>query len=244
VTHASAPGATILEGHTVPDIIPTTPFLGFHVEEGTILITTAALMGGTHEDEDVICPAGSFGRVTDVKIVPDGVSITITVQAGQSAETGEDLWIVNTFDPSDHEPRYPFVRADASGADLAAIRAAVRVHDDRLNDGVGDEAPKSPDGDDYNTIFSLIMNGVPVQPQVSGNSRTYKVLLQQYVEEVAEVLVTIPDGDGLDDEEAVAQARILAKRKADTATWTPGDDAQGVEVYAVLDSAGETVWER
>ena len=79
----------------MPDIIPTTPFLGFHVEEGTILITTAELMGGTHEGEDVVCPAGSFGRVTDVKIVPDGVSITISVQAGQSAETGEDLWIVD-----------------------------------------------------------------------------------------------------------------------------------------------------
>ncbi len=226
------------------ELIITEPTIGVHVERDTIIITTAELSGGTHEGEDVICPPGSFGRVTDVKVVADGVSISITVHAGRSVETGEDLWIVNTFDPSDHEPRYPFVRADASGAELAAIRAAVRVHDDRLNDGVGDEGPKSPDGDDYNTIFSLIMNGVPVQPQVSGNSRTYTVLLQQYVEKIAEVVVTIPDGDKIDDDEAVAQALILAKQKSDTATWGPGDDAQSVEVYSVLDRAGETVWER
>lgn len=228
----------------MPDIIPTTPFLGFHVEEGTILITTAELMGGTHEGDDVVCPAGSFGRVTDVKIVPDGVSITISVQAGQSAETGEDLWIVNTFDSSDHEPRYPFVRADASGVTLTAIRAAVKAHDDRLNDGVGNEGPKSPDGNDYNTIFGMIMDGVPQPTTASGNSRTYKVLLQQYVEQVAEVVVTIPDGDALDDDEAVAQALILAKRKSDTANWGPGDDAQSVEAYSVLNRAGEAVWER
>lgn len=244
MTPSHAPGETILERHAVTDIVLTTPFLGFHVEEGTILITTAELMGGTHEGEDVVCPAGSFGRVTDVKVVPGGVRIDVCVHAGRSADSGEDLWIVNTFDPDDHDPRYPFVRADSSGATLGAIRAAVKAHDDRLNDGVGDEGPKSPDGDDYNTIFGMIMDGVPQPASVTDSSRTYKVLLQQYVEQVAEVVVTIPDGDALDDDEAVAQALILAKQKSDTATWEPGDDAQGVEAYSVLNRAGETVWER
>lgn len=227
------------------EIIMTTPMIGFHVEPDTIIVTTAELSGGTHEGDDVTCPAGSFGHVSSVKLVEGGVSIDVCVHAGQSADTGEDLWIVNTFDPDDHEPRYPFVRADASGATLGAIRAAVKAHDDRLNDGVGDEGPKSPDGDDYNTIFSFIMDGVRLPKAAApANSRTYRVLLQQYVEKVAEIEITIPDGEDLDEDEAVARARALAQKQSGSVKWKDGDDAQDVETYSVLNDAGEAVWER
>jgi len=45
---------------------------------------------------------------------------------------------------------------------LDATRAAVRKHDDRLNDGIGDDGPQPPTGEDYNAIFSMIMDGVPI----------------------------------------------------------------------------------
>ena len=63
----------------------------------------------------------------------------------------------------------------------------------------------------------------------------FKVHMQQYIERVATVEVEA------DNE---ADARDLAKHRADAATWTDGDDAYSVEVYAVADEAGAMVWER
>lgn len=233
------------------ELIMTEPMIGVHVERDTIIITTAKLSGGTHEGDDVTCPVGSFGHVSNVALVAGGVRVDVCVHAGQSTDTGEDLWIVNTFDPDDHEPRYPFVRADASGASLAAIRAAVKAHDDRLNEGVGDKGPKSPDGDDYNEIVDLVMRGVPTVPTPTtsdggsaGNPRKLKVLLQQYVEKVAEVEIEIPANAGFDEHQAAAYAVAEATKRADTATWKDGDDAQDVEGYGVKNGAGELIWER
>jgi hypothetical protein len=43
-----------------------------------------------------------------------------------------------------------------------------------------------------------------------------------------------------DDEE---NARTLAKQQVDHADWEPGDDAESVRCYAVLDKDGVVVWE-
>lgn len=41
--------------------------------------------------------------------------------------------------------------------ELATIRAAVKAHDDALNDENQDGGPQVPTGDDYNDIFSIVM---------------------------------------------------------------------------------------
>jgi hypothetical protein len=48
--------------------------------------------------------------------------------------------------------------------ELAVIRAAVKAHDDALNDENQDGGPQVPTGDDYNDIFSIVMrpNEAPV----------------------------------------------------------------------------------
>lgn len=64
----------------------------------------------------------------------------------------------------------------------------------------------------------------------------FKVQLQQYVEKVAIVEV---------DAESVEAARDSALSfEAISADWQDGDDAYAVDAYAVLDEAGNTVWER
>jgi hypothetical protein len=65
--------------------------------------------------------------------------------------------------------------------------------------------------------------------------RTFKVYMQQYVEQVTEVEVEAAN---------IQEARTLAKDRADKATWTPGDDAYDVSVYGVANEAGELIWER
>lgn len=95
------------------EIINTIPVLGFQVEDGTVVIMTCETMGGTHEGDDVTCPPGSVGKVDKVVANAAGeLTVTIGIHAGQSEETGEDLYIVNVFEAGDSEPRYPFVRAD------------------------------------------------------------------------------------------------------------------------------------
>jgi hypothetical protein len=63
----------------------------------------------------------------------------------------------------------------------------------------------------------------------------FKVLLQQYVEEVAEMTVTAPD---------VQTAIAFAKAHADEADWSDGDDSYGVACWAVYDASGDPVYER
>lgn len=54
------------------------------------------------------------------------------------------------------------ILADDPRAELAAIRAAVRAYDDRLDDKAHDGAnAQPPNGDDYNELFGLVMNGAP-----------------------------------------------------------------------------------
>jgi hypothetical protein len=231
------------------DIIITTPMIGFHVEPGTIVITTAELSGGTHEGDDVTCPAGSFGSVSAVKRIDGGVKIDVSVHAGQSPDTGEDLWIVNTFDPDDHEPRYPFIRADSAANALSAIRAAVNAHDDRLNAGVGESGPQPPTGDDYNAIHALIMNGVPTAAADTAEDapmgpRTLKVLVQQYVEKVAAVKIDVPQGFDHDPDAGIAFAIQQAEKETGPVTWEDGDNAEAVQAYTVMDHNNEIVWER
>ncbi|PZR93540.1 MAG: hypothetical protein DI537_10515 [Stutzerimonas stutzeri] len=226
------------------ELIMTAPVIGVHVETNTVIVTTAELSGSTHEGDDVTCPAGAFGYVSDVLQVDGGVRVDVAVHAGQSAESGEDLWIVNTFEPGDPEPRYPFVRADAASATLNAIRAAVKAYDSRLNEGLADEAPKAPDGDDYNAIFDLIMNGVPTPAAFAGSPRKLKVLLNQYVEKVAEVEVDIPPEADLDANGAIAFAIAKARESAGEAVWKDGEEANEPLTYSVKNIAGDVIWPR
>lgn len=142
-------------------IVDTRSTLGFHVEPGTIVMATAALTGQTHEGDDVTCSPGTFGKIESVTARPDGPVITAAFHAGQSDETGEDLWIINVFDAGDAAPRYPFMRADAADHALSTIRAAVKAHDDRLDDENQKGGPRVPTGDDYNDIVRIILSGAP-----------------------------------------------------------------------------------
>ncbi|MBB4017597.1 hypothetical protein GGR16_002631 [Chelatococcus caeni] len=63
----------------------------------------------------------------------------------------------------------------------------------------------------------------------------FKVQLQQYVEQVAEIEVEAPDHE---------EARRLALLRAESAEWQPGDDAYSADAYSVLDEHGRLVWER
>jgi len=64
----------------------------------------------------------------------------------------------------------------------------------------------------------------------------FKVFLQQYVERVAVVEVEASD--------AGMAAAIAKTDLASSATWEDGDDTMSVNIHAVCDEAGETVWER
>ncbi len=64
-----------------------------------------------------------------------------------------------------------------------------------------------------------------------------RVCLQQYVEQIATVDVAASN-----PEEAVKLA--LEGDPGVTADWGPGDDAETVQVYAVLDRDNQPVWER
>jgi len=62
----------------------------------------------------------------------------------------------------------------------------------------------------------------------------YRVLLQQYVEQVATIEIEA------DTPEAAKDEALLRGAEAD---WGAGDDAMDVECYAVMDGA-DMVWER
>ena len=62
----------------------------------------------------------------------------------------------------------------------------------------------------------------------------YKVYLQQYVEQIAEVEVEADDPD---------EAIWLATKNTSLIDWSEGDDAYDAEAYAVY-ANGMLVWER
>ena len=67
----------------------------------------------------------------------------------------------------------------------------------------------------------------------------YRVLMQQYVEQVAAIDI---------EADTPEEARDLALNRAASAEWGPGDDAYDVDVYAVtvpvMDGVAAIVWER
>lgn len=66
----------------------------------------------------------------------------------------------------------------------------------------------------------------------------FKVCLQHYVEKVATVEI-----EAGTPEEAKEKGWALAANPPGV-KWGKGDDATEIEVYAVLDTDGEIVWER
>lgn len=52
-------------------------------------------------------------------------------------------------------------RLAAAGMELEGIRAAVKAHDDKLNDENQRGGAQPPTGDDYNDIHALVMAGAP-----------------------------------------------------------------------------------
>ncbi len=65
---------------------------------------------------------------------------------------------------------------------------------------------------------------------------TYKVHVQRFVEQVATVEIEADTPD--------AAARIADSMKHGDFKWEPGDDAHGLDAYAVANAADEIVWER
>lgn len=66
----------------------------------------------------------------------------------------------------------------------------------------------------------------------------FKVCVQQYVEEIAHVMV---------EAETPEKAVEIAEQKladGDIDNWRDGDDIIQAEAYAVLDETGESVWDR
>lgn len=78
--------------------------------------------------------------------------------------------------------------------------------------------------------------------------RKLKVLLQQYVEMVAEVEVEIPSDLDSDQDAAIAfairKAEEQAKADDSSVVWEDGDDAHDVETYGVMNDAKEMLWEQ
>ncbi len=70
---------------------------------------------------------------------------------------------------------------------------------------------------------------------------SYRILCQQFVEELGEFTVY---ADDVDDALQQAQAASIYEACGETWTWRPGDDAQRAEIWAIVDEAGNTVWER
>jgi len=78
--------------------------------------------------------------------------------------------------------------------------------------------------------------------------RKLKVLLQQYVEMVAEVEIEIPSDLDNDEDAAIAfairKAEEQAKAENSSVVWEDGDDAHDVETYGVMNDAKEMLWEQ
>lgn len=94
-----------------------------------------------------------FGEALPFTIKKDGVPILAVVG-----------WGTPDMGPTERDRIFAqlVVKALTEADQLSAIRDAVVAHDDRLNNGVGDEGPQSPTGDDYNTLFRFIIDGVHV----------------------------------------------------------------------------------
>jgi cytochrome c biogenesis factor len=69
--------------------------------------------------------------------------------------------------------------------------------------------------------------------------KTYKVCVQEYVEQIATVEV-----EAATAREARQKVRDMRSTRWQEFQWKEGDDATGWDIYAVLNSNDETVWER
>lgn len=72
-------------------------------------------------------------------------------------------------------------------------------------------------------------------PDEEPETPRFKVFLQQYAEQIADVEVEAKDP---------VDAITKAKEQAVTLDWGSGDDSYEVEAYAVHDEIGNVVWER
>jgi hypothetical protein len=75
-----------------------------------------------------------------------------------------DAELVKGLPTYDHETPLPAPVAVVPPADpdseLARVRAAAKVYDDRMNDTLNDGAnAEPPDGDDYNELYQIVMGG-------------------------------------------------------------------------------------
>ena len=78
--------------------------------------------------------------------------------------------------------------------ELERIRAAVKAHDDRLNDDNKPGGSMVPTGDDYNDIFSLIMDSAPADP-VRDSAGDMLASLKTLVAQAREVIDTVDRKD-------------------------------------------------
>jgi hypothetical protein len=69
----------------------------------------------------------------------------------------------------------------------------------------------------------------------------YRVLVQQYVEQVGEFEI---EADTLEDAEDKASMADLYFAVRDGSGWREGDDCYKAEMYAIMDESGDLVWER
>lgn len=96
---------------------------------------------------------------------------------------------------------------------LARIRAAVKAHDDRLNDDEKPGGATSPTGDDYNDVFALIMDGAPADPL--RDSAPELLRLVKRLRETAEWLARKRRSDG--DEEGARLNEMFIALEVDPA---------------------------
>lgn len=87
------------------------PAIGFHIEEGTLVVMTAAGSGEDHCGTERAYQPGDIGRIEMIDTDDGAFRVHVGVACGIASD-GTDAFVVNVFEEDDEAPRFPFKRAD------------------------------------------------------------------------------------------------------------------------------------